>query len=106
VAKLTATQSEKAGGPKRPDKNETKQTKVLNLTKGFTMKTENNFMKIKCSEKCWDCALKGTEKCLKNKVQLKPLKNPMKIYHTRWNRRLENSLAKRFILSFNQRLGQ
>jgi hypothetical protein len=70
------------------------------------METKINGTKVKCSGKCWDCTLKGTEGCPKNRMDLKPLKNPMRIYRTRWNRRLENAVSKRFVLSFNQRIGR
>jgi hypothetical protein len=68
------------------------------------METKNNVTKIKCSSKCWDCTLKGTEGCPKNRIELKPLRNPLRTYRTRWHRRMENELSRKFVFSFNQRI--
>jgi hypothetical protein len=70
------------------------------------METKTNVTKSKCSDKCWNCSLRGSEQCPKNKAELKPIKNSMRVYSTRWNRRLENSLSKRLVLAYNQRLGR
>ena len=68
------------------------------------METKTFVVKTKCTEKCWNCQFKGSENCLKNRIQIKPLRNPLKVYRIRWNRRLENCLSRRFVLAYNQRL--
>jgi len=70
------------------------------------METKTTFTKVKCSGQCWNCTFKGSENCPKRRLELNPLKNPLRIYRTRWNRRLENSLSRRFVLTYNQRLGR
>jgi len=70
------------------------------------METKIISTKVKCSDKCWNCSLKGSENCSKNQTSLKPLRNPVITYRTRWNRRMENSLSKRFVLAYNQRIGR
>jgi len=58
-----------------------------------------------CSNRCWNCILKGTPKCHKSETELRPIKNPFRIYHRKWERRTAKSMVRRFVYAFNHKNG-
>jgi hypothetical protein len=67
------------------------------------MNIKVNSLETKCSNHCWNCNLRGTAKCYKVETELRPMKNPFRKYHWKWERRSVRSMDRAFVHAFNQK---
>jgi hypothetical protein len=65
------------------------------------MNTKACSLETKCSNRCWNCNLRGTAKCYKTETEFRPMKNPFRKYHRRWERRSARLMDRAFVHAFN-----
>jgi hypothetical protein len=68
--------------------------------------TLGNAKEVTCSKRCWNCGLRRTSKCYKTATELRPIKNPLRHFQHRWQRRGANLMARKLVFAYNHKISQ